>query len=413
MNVFAKTLGLFICLSFVLQAEEPNWNQFRGPNHDNHSFSTDIVKSWPKEGPKLLWKIDNIGEGYSNVSFFDDMMFTMGDVGDDCFLFALDKKTGKEIWKSAVGDAGTVGRYIGPRATPAVDGERIFAFGQFGDFVCFDMKTGKELWGGNVAKELGGRYMSNWGFSSSPIFDDDLVLLPIGGEDGTLVAFHKDGQRAWRTGGLKDGAPYSSIVPAVFSGKKQYLLFTGTGLYGVDAKDGAILWGTDRPSERPVCSDPVFKDDIVLIASAYNIGANAYKIAEKDGKFSAEQVYADPKLLNHHGGMILVGDHVYMTGEKDLFCVNIKTGETVWRDRSVGKGSVSYVDGHLIVRSEKADGQIALVEATPEEYREKGRFDEPEGTDKHNWPYPVIVDGKMYVRDQNLLYCYDLKAEAK
>lgn len=428
MNILSKTIAeLFcICCFFVgsfcvsgLWADEPNWNQFRGPKHDNHSFSTGIAKSWPKEGPKLLWQIDNIGEGYSNVVFYGDLMFTMGDVGDDCMLFALNKNDGKEIWKAPVGDAGMIGRYIGPRSTPAVDGERVFAYGQYGDFVCFDMKTGKELWGGNVADELGGRYMSNWGFSSSPIFDDDLVLLPVGGQDGTLVAFRKDGQRAWRSAGLTDGAPYSSVVPAMIAGQKQYLLFSGSGLHGIDSKSGNRLWSVSRFSERPVCSDPIAKDDIVLIASAYGMGANAYRIADNDGldensskkdspKFSVEEIYADRSLLNHHGGMILVDDHVYLTADRDLFCIDLKTGKVAWRNRSVGKGSVSYVDGHLIVRSEKADGEVALVEATPEEYREKGRFDEPDDSDKHNWTYPVLVDGRMYLRDQNVLRCYDL-----
>ena len=404
----------FLCLTAASVGAEPDWNQFRGPNHDNKCFTTGIAKAWPKGGPKLLWKIDDLGQGYSNLSFFGDTMFTMGDIGDECLLIAMDRSTGQRKWTAVVGDSGVVGRYYGPRSTPAVDGKRVFGYGQYGDFVCVDMETGKEIWGGDVVADLGGRYMNNWGYASSPIFDtvngEELVLVPVGGDGGTLIAFKKDGKQAWRTKDLKDPAPYMSIVPATLVGKKQYLLFTGSGLYGVDPDGGGILWGTDRPSSRPVCSDPVFLDDIVLCASAYNMGANAYRISKDGEKFKADQVYADSKLLNHHGGIVLHDGHVYMTGERSLFCVDLKTGKIAWENRSVGKGSVTFVDDHLIVRSETGDGAIALIEATPLEYREKGRFDQPDRSDKNSWTYPVVVDGKMYLRDQNVLLCYELKS---
>lgn len=403
-------LTVFTLFGIVpLFAGEPEWNQFRGPNHDNKSFTMEIAKSWPEDGPKLLWKVGGLGEGYSNFSFHGDKMFTMGDVGQDCLLIALDRNTGKEIWKVVVGDSGAVGGYRGPRSTPAVDGERVFAFGQFGDFVCVEMESGKELWGGDVVADLGGQFMNNWGFSSSPIFDGEHVLLPVGGDGGTVVAFEKNGRRAWRSKDLKDPAPYGSVVPAVFDGVKQYLIFTQSGLYGLDPKNGDVLWRGVRETSRAVCSDPVFKDDVALVAQAYRMGAHGFRISRSDDKFKAEEIYADPKLLNHHGGMVLVDDHVYLTGERNLFCVNIKTGETVWENRSVGKGSVSYVDGHLIVRAETGEGAVALVEATPEAYREKGRFSQPDRSDKNSWTYPVVVDGKMYIRDQNMLFCYELK----
>ncbi|MDR2115199.1 MAG: PQQ-binding-like beta-propeller repeat protein [Planctomycetaceae bacterium] len=405
--IFVLTL-LFsvLCTSF---AEEPNWNQFRGPNHDNKSFSTGIAQSWSEGNPKLLWKIDDLGEGYSNLSFYGNTMFTMGDIGENCFLFALDKTTGKKIWSTLVGKSGSVGRYFGPRSTPAVDGQFVFAYSQFGDFICVDMKTGKEIWGGDVVEQLGGKYMNMWGFASSPIFDGENVLVPVGGEEGTLVAFKKDGKRAWRTKNLKDDAPYSSVVPAEIEGKKQYLLFTLSGLYGIEPSNGDILWRTVRPMERPVCSDPVYKDGVALVSTAYNVGSHGYKITKKDENFVTEEIYADKELQNHHGGIVLVGDYAYFTTNRNLVCLEMKTGKIVWQNRSVGKGSVTYVDGHLIVRSEAGDGTIALVEATPETYKEKGRFNQPNRSDKNSWTYPVIVDGKMYIRDQNVLLCYDLQ----
>jgi outer membrane protein assembly factor BamB len=399
-----------LMLSFGISfAEEPNWNQFRGPNHDNKSFSTGIARSWQKEGPKLLWKIDDLGQGYSNLCFYGDKMFTMGDIGEDCLLFALDRATGKKLWSTSVCRSGGLGRYFGPRSTPAADGKYVFAYGQFGDLVCVEMETGKEIWGGDVVDQLGGKYQNNWGFASSPIFDGENVIVPVGGTDGTLVAFKKDGKRAWRTKGLKDDAPYSSIVPVEIEGTKQYLLFTLTGLYGINPVNGDVLWGAARSMDRPVCSDPIFKDGVALVSTAYNMGSNGYRITKKDGKFTTEELYVDKELQNHHGGMVLVGDYAYFTTNRNLVCLELKTGKIIWENRSVGKGSVTYVDGHLIIRSEAGDGTIALIEATPDGYKEKGRFNPPDRSDKNSWTYPVIVDGKMYIRDQNVLLCYDLK----
>lgn len=406
-NFVTATFLLF--MTSVLFAAEPNWNQFRGPNHDNKSFTTGIAKTWPEEGPRLLWKKDDLGQGYSHLSFFDDWMFTAGDIGEQCLLIAMDRHTGERKWASVIGRSGVVGRYFGPRATPSVDGKHVFAYGQYGDLLCVEMATGKEVWRLNAERDWGGKFMNNWGFSSSPILDDERILLPVGGQGGTLVAFDKDGKTLWRTKSLKDNAPYCSIVPAVLGGLKQYLLFTGTGLYGVDVKNGAILWGTDRPTDRPVCSDPVYKDDVVLVSSAYRMGSYGYRVTKKGDAFSAEEIYRDTRLLNHHGGMILHGDHVYMTSERNLACMEIRTGKVLWENRSVGKGSLTFVDGHLIVRSESGDGTVALVEANPEKYVEKGRFDQPDRSDKNSWTYPMIVDGRLYVRDQNVLLCYDLR----
>jgi outer membrane protein assembly factor BamB len=408
-----KTIFAFftaVCLmTFAAAAEEPNWNQFRGPNHDNHSFTTGIATTWPAEGPKFLWKVNVLGGGFSNFSFYGNRMFTLGDIGDDCVLLALDKNTGEKLWSLVIGRSGSPGNFPGPRSTPAVDGKYVFAYGQYGDFVCADIETGKEVWGGNVTTELGGKPQNIWGYASSPIFDGDLVLIPVGGKQGTLVAFKKDGKRAWRSTNLKDDAPYTSVVPAEIGGVKQYLLFTLSGLYGIDTKNGDVLWSVDRYKDKPVCSDPIYKDGIAFVSSAYDMGANGYEIKKTDSKFTAGEIYADQSLPNHHGGIVLVGDHIYFTNQRELVCLELKTGKIVWKNRSVGKGAVSFVDGHLIVRSEVGDGEIALVEAAPKGYKEKGRFPQPDRTDKNSWTYPVIVDGKMYIRDQGLLLCYDLR----
>jgi outer membrane protein assembly factor BamB len=405
---------LCLCVVRLAAAAEPDWNQFRGPNHDNHSFTQGIKKQWDDNGPKLLWKIDTLGTGYSNLSFHGGTMYTLGDIKGKCRLLALDKNDGKEQWSMEIGAAGAPGGFGGPRSTPAVDDKYVFAFGQFGDFVCVDKATGKEIWGGNVKDELGGKAQNIWGYASSPIFDNGNVILPVGGKNGTLVAFAKNGQRIWRSSKLQDDAPYCSAVPVEIGNVKQYLLFTLSGLYGVDVKNGDVLWSVNRYKDKPVCSDPVYKADTgtngtAFVSSHYEMGANGYAIKQTGGKFSAQEVYADQQLPNHHGGIVLVGDYIYFTNQRELVCLEIKTGKVAWKNRCVGKGSVSFVDGYLIVRSEVGDGEIALVEAKPAKYVEKGRFVQPDRSDKNSWTYPVIVDGKMYIRDQNVLLCYELK----
>lgn len=401
-------LAMGVVVTALVSAAEPDWNQFRGPNHDNKSLSTGIAKSWPEGGPKLLWRVDHLGAGYSNVSLCGDRLFTLGDIGPDCRLFALDKTTGKTLWSVAIGRSGDVGRYVGPRSTPAVDGKYVFAYTQFGEFVCVAMETGDEVWGGDAVRELGGRYMNNWGFSSSPIFEGDLVIVPVGGTAGSVIAFRKDGRQVWRTKSLTDAAPYNSVVPVDIHGVRQLLFFAETGVAAISPTDGRVLWKAARSTDKAICSDPIVKDDVVFVSQAYGFGSNGYRVTKLGDEWSAAQIYADQRLQNHHGGIVLVGDHLYFTTDRNLVCLDIKTGQVAWENRCVGKGSVTYVDGHFIVRSESGDGVVALVVASPTGYQEKGRFAQPERSDKNSWTYPVIADRKLYLRDQRYLFCYDL-----
>jgi outer membrane protein assembly factor BamB len=404
----------------VALAQEPNWNQFRGPKRDNHSFSTGIAKSWSEGGPKLLWKINTIGSGYANVSFFGDMMFTMGDDGNQCFTFALERKTGKEIWKQPIGKAGRGvqgdgskeggNQSSGPLGTPACDGETVYVCSQYGDFVALNMKDGKELWRKNIFKDMGAFVMGGWGFSPSPVLDSDKVLLQIGGTGGTLAAFDKSGKLLWRTDWLKDEAAYNSPVPVEIGGVRQYLLLASEHLVGVST-DGQFLWGANFPGKTAVCSDPVLCGDVVMASCAYEVGAYFYRVTKEGNGFKDVSSFKGPdqRLISHHGGIVAVGDHFYLLTNNNLACVEAKTGNTVWDDRSVGKGSLTYVDGVLILRSERGDGTISMVEAVPSGYKELGRFNQPDRSDKNSWSYPVVVDKKLYIRDQNVLLCYDLQ----
>ncbi|MGL6193522.1 MAG: PQQ-binding-like beta-propeller repeat protein [Thermoguttaceae bacterium] len=389
-------------------AAEPNWNQFRGPDHNNHSFSTGIAKEWNGE-PKLLWQIDTLGAGYANLAFFGDKVYTMGDIDEKCCAIAFDKENGKILWCTPFGAGGELGRYYGPRATPAVDGENVFVYSQFGEYACLDAKTGEIKWQGNAPGDLGGKYQAMWGYASAPIFVDENVIYSVGGEDGTLIAFTKDGKQVWRSSEIKDPAGYATPVPVEIDGVKQLLLFTGNGVYGVDQSNGKKLWSYERPMTRgAACSDMLYLDGIALASTAYNIGSQGYKITKNGNEFKAEEIYSKKDLQNHHGGLILLGEYAYFTVNDGLVCMKIADGEVAWKNRSVGKGALLYVDGFLIVRAEAGDGTVALVEANPKEYVEKGRFDQPQRSDKNSWTYPVVVDNKLYLRDQNVLLVYEL-----
>lgn len=407
MKISVKSFVFCLLMSFVCVANSAEWSQFRGPNCDNHSLSK-LPAGIIADGARveLEWQIDSLGSGYSNLAFTGDTIYTLGNIGDACSVIAIDAKTGKTRWIQGIGPAANVGNYPGPRSTPLVTDGKVFAFSQTGDFVALNAKDGKEVWGGDVVKELGGEYAQRWGFASSPILDDEKIILPIGGKDGTLAAFRFDGTRIWRSAGMTDPAPYCSAKPATIHGVAQYILMTNSGVYGIDAANGKTLWNVIRISERPVCSDPLVFGDIVFVSSAYKIGAHAYRVTREGETWSVEKIYENQELQNHHGGMVCVGDHAYFATERNLVCMALATGEIAWSNRCVGKGSISFIDGILIVRGETGEGTIAFVEATPKEYREIYRFDQPDRSDRNSWTYPVVVDGKLYIRDQNTLFCY-------
>ena len=425
MKHFVRSLCILSLFSFVILAQEANWNQWRGPNSTNHSLSTGIANTWSEGGPKQLWKINTIGIGYSCFSFYEDMMFTMGDVGDQCWAFALNRNTGEIIWRQPVGRAGTGlgagGRQaaqnsVGSLGTPACDGESVFVMGQYGDYVAYNMKDGKELWRKNIFTDLGGDIQAGWGISPSPIIDGDKILLPIGGSGGTLGAFDKTGKLLWRTAGITNPMSYTSAVRVEIGGVRQYMLLAGIPgrdrggvLAGISPTDGKVLWRIEFPGSVAICSDPVLCGDVVMAGCGYGVGAGFYRITKEGNAFSAAQIHFDESLLSHHGGIVAVKDHFYLLSDrKGLTCIEAKTGNIVWENRSVGKGSLTYADGKLIVRSESGDGTVAMVEATPEGYKELGRFNQPDRSDRNSWTYPVVVGKKLYLRDQNVLLCYDL-----
>lgn len=395
----------FLSVLAVLGAGE--WPQWRGPNRDGHSADMGLLQEWPSGGPRLLWKTNGIGRGYSSVAVAGGKIFTLGDGPESGFVHALDL-TGKGIWTAKLGRIGGGGGYPGPRCTPAVDGGMVYALGQHGDLVCVDANTGKEIWRKNLQKDFAGK-VGGWGYSESPLVDGERLLCTPGGTNGAMVALNKKtGETMWRAKEYKDRAEYSSIIVKEIGGARQYIQLTGASVAGIRADDGKLLWRAERKGKTANVPTPIFKDNHVYVSTGYGIGCNLFKVTP-GSEFQVEQVYANTVMVNHHGGLILVGEHLYGYSDgKGWVCQDFKTGEMVWSDKRLGKGSVAYADGRLYLRQEGGPGTVVLINASPEGYTERGRFAQPDRSDKNSWPHPVIAGGKLYLRDQDMLLCYDV-----
>lgn len=407
---FLMTMFLTISLfSTVLAAD---WNQWKGPNRDGKSTETGLNTDWSKQLPKLLWTAEGLGNGFSNLSVFNDKMFTMGDFNEKTYIIALNRADAKVLWKTEIGIGGMPGGFgIGPKCTPTTDGNYVYALSQNGVLACVDFETGKLIWKKDFIQDFNGKMMSQWGFAESPLLDNDWIICCPGSEqNGTMFALDKKtGNVVWQTKELTNPASYASVSVINIDGVRQYLILTDKILAGINCQDGSLLWKVDFPGKVAVCTDPVYDDHIVFVTCAYGIGSYAYSIQKQGDQFVANEIYNVREIDNKHHGLILDNGFIYSTTDKGaLNCVEMKTGEMKWQNRRLRAVSdLAFVDGHLILRTEKS-GELILVEANPKKYIEKGRFQQPDRTDHYAWTYPLILDGKLFIRDQDKLFCYDL-----
>jgi hypothetical protein len=401
-----------------------DWPQFHGPRRDALCAETGLATGWPAAGPKLLWKREDAGRGYSSVSIVAGRLFTMGDRRDGSresqFVIAIDLATHEEIWAARVGPPNA----DGPRCTPTVDGPRLYAIGTDGDLVCLETATGKPVWRKNFVKDFGGQMMSMWKFSESPLVDGERLICTPGGKDAAIVALDKrSGEVLWKAAlpelgpKGKDGAGYSSAVVARIDGVRQYVQIVGRGAVGVAADTGRFLWGYNRiANEVANIPTPIVRGNHVFVTTAYNAGAALLRISRKGEGFVAEEVYfIEPgRFQNHHGGVVLAGDYLYGGSGQNSgqpTCIHWPTGEIAWKAKQPFRGSaaVLYVDGRLVFRYDRGD--VALVEATPREFRVTASF-KPITGDGPAWSHPVIHQGKLYLRHGSVLACYDLSGNA-
>ncbi|MFZ1932856.1 MAG: PQQ-binding-like beta-propeller repeat protein [Thermoguttaceae bacterium] len=391
-----------------------DWPGFRGPHRDGICREKGLLKEWPSEGPKLLWKVTGMGIGNSAPSVVGNVLYTMGQKDGKEWVLALDaSREGKQIWASPIGPVRYDGNgFPGPRSTPTIDGNRLYTLGIAGDVVCMEFKRGRILWRRDVVKDFGGRQARlSWGYAESVLVDGPLVICTPGGPKNTIVALNKNNGRLVWGSPVGDPAAYASVIKVMVGKSKQYVNLTAKGVIGVAAKNGKLLWRYDAPASRVAnCAACVTSGDTVFAASAYGTGGGLVQITPSGSGFTADQVYFTKKMQNHHGGMVLVDGYLYgCSNPSVLTCLDYKTGKIKWADRTAGKCSVLWADGMLYCRDE--NGPISLVEATPQGFRLKGRFDQPDRSDRNSWPYLVIANGVMYVRDQDVLLAYDVRGE--
>ncbi len=402
-----------LSLNFAALAAPGDWPQFRGPNRDGASAETGLLQELPPGGPPLVWKATGLGVGYSTVSVVGNRIYTVGESGEFSSVVALNAADGKQVWSSRLGKAGAAGlpAFEGPRATPTVEGDLLVAVGQWGEMACFETAQGKELWHKHYANDFGG-VRPKWGFSESPLMDGDKVVITPGGKEGSVVALNKKtGAVIWRSKEFTDDPHYSSLIVAEIGGVRQYIQLTAESVAGIAAANGKLLWRAPRKGRTAVIPTPIYSGGYVYVSSGYGIGCNQFKITAAGGKFTAEEVYANKVMDNKHGGIIKVGDYVYGHADsKGWTCQDFKTGEAKWQSNQPGKGSLIYADRRFYLRAEDK-GTIVLIEASPEGFKEHGRFEQPGRSSKKAWPYPVIAAGKLYLRDMDTLLCYDVKAK--
>jgi outer membrane protein assembly factor BamB len=421
---FALTLGLIGALA----CRAADWPQWQGPDRTNVSKETGLLKSWPKEGPKLLWTFSQAGIGYSGPAVVGNRLFTMGARGESEFVIVLDVATGKELWAKPIGPTFTFKDNQwgdGPRSTPTIAGERIYALGAQGELVCLDAESGKLLWHHNLYKDYDGSVMDNygvpkvgWGYCEGPLVDGNQVVVTPGGDNGLLIAFDKEsGQELWHSKDAKGKAPYSSIIVAEIGGVRQYIQAMDKGMVGVAAKDGRLLWHYKKEFTDMAINTPILHGNELFMTAGWNQGCNLIRIPSGDKKNEPEKVY-EKKYSNEEGGVVLVGEHVYgYFDNKGWVCLKFADGEEAWAEKSkLGKGSLTCADGHIYCFSD-TDGTIALVAVDPkQQWRETGRFTIPQKSEKRKpsariWTHPVVANGRLYLRDQELIFCYEVRSK--
>jgi len=401
-RVLVPAILLLALAQQALAQSAASWPQWRGPNRDGISKETGLLKQWPAEGPPLVWKASGAGGGYSSFSVANGKLYTMGLRGEREFVVAFDVATGKEAWATPHGSAFRNDRGDGPRGTPTVDGDRVYALGGSGDLTAFEARTGKIVWSKNVLQEFGGSNIT-WGISESPLVLGNKVLVNAGGPGASIVALNKDnGAVIWKS--QSDRAGYSSAIPVELNGTTQVVFFTAQRAVGLDAKDGRLLWEYGKPSNRVAnVATPIARGNRVFISSDYGTGGGVVEISADN---SAKEIWFTQDMRNHHSSSVLIGDYLYGFSSAILTAIRFDTGEIAWRDRSVGKGSLVFADGNLYCFSE--NGIVGLVEATPTGYKEKGRFRLAQGN-LPTWTHPVVVGGRLYLRDQDTIYAYDVR----
>ena len=404
------TLNLLVAGSLA-SAEAPSWPVFHGPNGDNISTETGLLKEWPEDGPPLVWTAEGIGEGYASVSLAGGVIYTAGNIEDNTVITAMDLD-GEIKWQAECGKAWTGGP-AGTRATPTIDGDRLYYENPYGDVVCLDVAGGKKIWGLNILEEFDGKNII-WALSESVVIDGDhAICCPFGKKASVVALDKKTGEVVWTAAGTGDMAGYATVSIVEFAGHRMILAMSGKALVGVDAENGKLLFRYQHETKYDVnATQPIFKDGMVFITSGYGAGSEMVKLTASGGKITAEQAWETKDLDNHHGGVILLDGYLYGADmQRSWICLDWETGQTKYSDGGVGKGALTCADGMLYTQAENEKKRtLGLVKPTPEGHQLVSQFAFPEGGQGRVWAHPVVCDGRLYIRHGDKLYVYNVKA---
>ncbi|MEI6537932.1 MAG: PQQ-binding-like beta-propeller repeat protein [Planctomycetota bacterium] len=417
-----SSLVVTVGVAILASAHGKDWPTFRGPQRTAVAGDKNLLKAWPEGGPTLVWETAGAGRGYASVAVAGDKLFTLGDglstkSGDEEeYLTAYERATGKQLWATKTGPAWKEMQpdWHNSRSTPTVDGEMVYVITPKGVLVACKSGDGAEVWRKNLVAEIGGKKGDPWGYSESVLIDGDKLVCTPGGDKATMVAFNKvNGELIWtaiRPGDI--GAGHASIVISEIGSTRVYVQTTGSGAVGVSAEDGKVLWSYPIEKTTAVIPTPIVRGDLVFFSAGYGRGgALLQQVAGADGALTVKEIYGlNPKLGNKHGGVVLIGECLY--GDSDdsgvPFCADLMTGQIKWQGRGPGKGSAIVIGGGDMLYLQFADGEVALANVDPDKYTVVSQFKIPGSGERPSWAHPAIADGKLYVRSQDKLFCYDI-----
>jgi len=387
-----------------------DWSQWRGPDRSGRSTETGLLGQWPADGPPRVWSVSNVGVGIGSVAVRGDQLFVQGIQGGQSAVSALRRSDGTRLWVRSLGAAGQNREGSGPRGTPTVDGDHLYALTENGELACLRAEDGSVVWQRNMLTDFRGRN-PGWMISESPLVDGNRVIVAPGGRGAGIVALDKmTGATLWVAKELSDRAGYASPIVADVGGVRTVMTLTAAAGVGVRASDGKLMWRHQAAANRTAnTTTPIFHDNKVFYSASYGTGGTLLGLRAEGDTVVAQEIYRTRDMQNHHGGVVLVGDYLYGFNGSILTCLEFATGEMMWRHRSVGKGSLSYADGHLYILSE--NNVAGLIEATPEGYREHGRFRVDAGRGAPTRAHPTISGARLYLRNQGTLGAYNIQTQ--
>ena len=377
-----------------------DWAQWRGPNRDGLANSSGLLATWGRGEPRQIWR-RTIGQGFAGIAVAGGSVFTLQADGDEETLLALDARNGNELWQVSLGETLRESHGDGPRSTPTVDGGTVYALSSHGRLAAVSAATGQLLWEALLDPP------PTWGYSASPLVEGELVIVNGSLQSAAVLAFDKSsGEIAWTA---ESGHPgYSSPMALTLGGERQVISFIGSGLVGLAPESGALRWSQPWATSYSVnAADPIFlPPDRFFISSGYDTGASLLRVARTGDDFEAKELWRNRAMKNHFSSSVRVEGHIYGFDNATLKCIAVDDGEPCWRQRGFGKGSLIGADGQLIILGD--EGTLALVEPTPEEYREKGRV---KALSEGGWAPPVLAGEWLYLRDAHEIVCLNLAGD--